>query len=87
MLQHFPGKVEIVGGAVAHDVVQDDGLAVRGGFAQADVALDHGVEHQLAEMLAQLLKKLDPGSDEFNRALNATEEERQALYKKYNIVA
>lgn len=40
-----------------------------------------------AEMLAQLLKKLDPGSDEFNRALNATEEERQALYKKYNIVA
>ena len=40
-----------------------------------------------AEMLAQLLKKLDPGSEEFNRALNATEEERQALYKKYNIVA
>lgn len=40
-----------------------------------------------AEMLAQLLKKLDPGSDEFNRALNATEEERQSLYKKYNIVA
>lgn len=40
-----------------------------------------------AEMLAKLLKKLDPGSDEFNRALNATEEERQALYKKYNIVA
>ena len=38
-----------------------------------------------ADMLASLLKQLTPGSDEFNRALNATEEERQELYKKYNI--
>ena len=36
-------------------------------------------------MLASFLKQLTPGSDEFNRALNATEEERQELYKKYNI--
>ena len=37
------------------------------------------------EMLAQLLKQLAPGSDEFNKALNASAQERQALYKKYNI--
>ena len=38
-----------------------------------------------ADMLAKLLKQLTPGTDEFNRALNATEEERQELYRKYNI--
>ena len=38
-----------------------------------------------AEMLAKLLKKLDPGSEEFNKAVNASAQERQALYKKYNI--
>ena len=37
------------------------------------------------EMLARLLKQLDPGSEEFNKALNASAQERQALYKKYNI--
>ncbi len=36
-------------------------------------------------MLAKLLKQLTPGTDEFNRALNAAEEERRELYKKYNI--
>ena len=38
-----------------------------------------------ADMLARLLKLLAPGSEEFNRALNATEEERRELYEKYNI--
>ncbi len=38
-----------------------------------------------ADMLAALLKKLTPGSDEFDRALNGTQEEREALYKKYGI--
>ena len=36
-------------------------------------------------MLAALLKKLTPGSDEFDRALNGTQEERVALYEKYGI--
>ena len=36
-------------------------------------------------MLATLLKKLTPGSDEFDRALNGTQEEREALYEKYGI--
>ncbi len=40
-----------------------------------------------ADMLAELLKVLKPGSDEFNKALNATEAERQELYKKYNITS
>jgi hypothetical protein len=38
-----------------------------------------------ADMLAALLKKLTPGSDEFDRALNGTQEEREALYEKYGI--
>ena len=38
-----------------------------------------------ADMLATLLKKLTPGSDEFDRALNETQEEREALYEKYGI--
>ena len=37
------------------------------------------------DMLAKLLKKLDPGSTEFNKALNATSEERQKMYLKYGI--
>ncbi|WP_051671493.1 hypothetical protein [Oribacterium sp. P6A1] len=37
------------------------------------------------EMLSKLLKKLDPGSTEFNKALNATSEERQKMYLKYGI--
>ena len=36
-------------------------------------------------MLATLLKKLTPGSDEFDRALNGTQKEREALYEKYGI--
>ncbi len=40
-----------------------------------------------ADMLAELLKVLKPGSDEFNKALNTTEAERQELYKKYNITS
>ena len=39
-----------------------------------------------AEMMAKLLKLLDPGSDEFNKALNATVEERQELFRKYNLI-
>ena len=37
------------------------------------------------EMLLSLLKMLSPGSDEFDRALYGTQEERVALYKKYGI--
>jgi len=38
-----------------------------------------------ADMLATLLKKLTPGSDEFDRVLNGTQKEREALYEKYGI--
>ena len=37
------------------------------------------------EMVLSLLKMLSPGSDEFDRALNGTQEEREALYEKYGI--
>ena len=37
------------------------------------------------DMLAKLLKKLDPGSAEFIKALNATSNERQEMYIKYGI--
>ena len=42
-------------------------------------------EKRGTEMVLSLLKKLTPGSDEFDRALNGTQEEREALYKKYGI--
>ena len=35
--------------------------------------------------LADLLKKLTPGSADFDKALNATSAERKELYKKYGI--
>lgn len=38
-----------------------------------------------ADMLARLLKKLDPAGEEFQIALNASAAEREELYKKYNI--
>ena len=46
--------MEVVGSAVVGHVVKDNGLAVRGGLAQADGALDDRVEHQVLEVLAQL---------------------------------
>ena len=42
-------------------------------------------EKRGTEMVLSLLKKLTPGSDEYNRALNGTQEEREALYEKYGI--
>ena len=38
------------------------------------------------DMLAKLLKKLTPGTKEFDKALNATSAERRRLYKKYKII-
>ena len=37
------------------------------------------------EMVLSLLKMLSPGSDEFDRAINGTQEEREELYLKYGI--
>ena len=37
------------------------------------------------EMLTSLMKKLSPGSDEFDRVINGTQEDREALYRKYEI--
>ena len=37
------------------------------------------------EMLTSLMKKLSPGSDEFDRVINGTQEDREALYRKYGI--
>ena len=38
------------------------------------------------DMIIALLKKLPPGSEDYNKALNASAEERKELYKKYGIV-
>ena len=35
------------------------------------------------DMVIALLRKLTPGSDDYNTALNASAEERRELYKKY----
>lgn len=37
------------------------------------------------DMVIALLKKLTPGSEDYNKALNASPEERRELYKKYGI--
>ena len=37
------------------------------------------------DMIIALLKKLTPGSEDYNKALNASPEERRELYKKYGI--
>jgi hypothetical protein len=34
-------------------------------------------------MIVALLKKLTPGSEDYNKVLNASPEERRELYKKY----
>ena len=38
------------------------------------------------DMVISLLRKLTPGSEDYNKALNASAEERKELYKKYGIV-
>ena len=38
------------------------------------------------DMIIALLKKLPTGSEDYNKALNASAEERKELYKKYGIV-
>ena len=37
------------------------------------------------DMVIALLRKLTPGSEDYNKALNASAEERRELYKKYGI--
>ncbi len=47
-----------------------------------------GMEKGMAkgeDMIIALLRKLTPGSEDYNKALNASAEERRELYKKYGI--
>jgi hypothetical protein len=47
-----------------------------------------GMEKGMAkgeDMIVALLKKLTPGSEDYNKVLNASPEERRELYKKYGI--
>ena len=37
-------------------------------------------------LLTTLIKKLDPGSEDYQIALNGTSEDRERLYEKYKIV-
>lgn len=39
-----------------------------------------------ADLLANLIKKLTPGSPDYNDALNGTDDKRQELFKKYNLI-
>ena len=50
--------------------------------------IEEGMQKGIEEgenKLADLLKKLTPGSADFDKALNATSAERKELYKKYGI--
>lgn len=42
-------------------------------------------EKRGVDMLIKLLKLLEPGSPEYEKALNATPKVRQKMYEKYNI--
>ena len=47
-----------------------------------------GMEKGMAkgeDMIVALIKKLTPGSEDYNKVLNASPEERRELYKKYGI--
>ena len=44
------------------------------------------LEKKGADMLADLLKQLDPASQDFQTALNGTSEDRKKLYVQYKIV-
>ncbi len=57
-------------------------------FKAEDAAKKQGISQGIsrgADMFAALIKKLTPGTEEYEFALNATDEQRQELYKKYNI--
>ena len=55
----FIGQVEISLGAFGVGVVGEGGEAVAGGFSEADVAGDDGVEEQVAEVLFELFADFD----------------------------
>ena len=73
--------------AVDHErVKQKVGDLMGGHVINLDIfQAEDAAEARGAEKLANLLKLLLPGSAEYNEALNGTDEERRALYKKYNI--
>ena len=61
----------------------------KGGKVNMSIGIQGLIEDGRAEgadMLAKLLKILKPGSNEYDKALNATEKERRKLYKKYKII-
>ena len=58
-LQQFFRQGEVGFGAFGVGIVGERGHAVAGGFGEADVAGDDGLEHQVAEMLEKLFANFD----------------------------
>src|SRR5574344_1160256 len=56
--EHLLGEVEIVGGAVADDIIENYRLAVGRGFAEPYISLYHSLEYHILEMLLQILDHL-----------------------------
>ena len=56
----------------------------REGEEREEEGMQKGIEEG-ENKLADLLKKLTPGSADFDKALNATTAERKELYRKYGI--
>ena len=54
------------------------------GEEREEEGMQKGIEEG-ENKLADLLKKLTPGSADFDKALNATTAERKELYRKYGI--
>ena len=71
------------------DAIEQKGLSqgISQGFSQGiSQGLAQGLS-QGAKMLAKLLQMLTPGSDEYNQAINGSDEDRKLLFEKYNISA
>ena len=56
--EEFQGEVAVGFGAAGAGIVEGDGFAVAGGFGEADVAGDGGVEELVAEEGAQVFGDL-----------------------------
>ena len=61
----------------------------KGGKVNMSIAIQGLIEDGRAEgenKAFKLIKKLKPGTKEYDKAINGTKAERQRLYKKYKII-
>ena len=55
LVQNFFGKFHVCLGATALNIVEYGWLSVRRSFTQLDIAGNHGLEHRVAQVFANLV--------------------------------